>query len=183
MRKAESPIMHGHHPTGVQVKKSPRRVSRVGMDVAERRRVICADREQRQLRGEAASDFAKSREISCVARVVDGMPSRPKHVSAIAAVRILEDSSTPMAGGHMRDRKIAMAIAVPPVQLDNVAEAEIRNQIQDMSRNNDHRRFAASAAVLGDGAQRGAVQMVKVRMRHENNIDSGKVANLNSGLA
>src|SRR5579862_264507 len=52
-----------------------------------------------------------------------------------------------------------------------------------MRGDNNYRRFPAPAGVLGNRTQRWAVQMIKVRVGHQNDIGSGQVANLNSGLS
>ena len=84
----------------------------------------------------------------------------------------------------MRDGHIAMAITVPPVQLNHVAEAEIRDQIEYMLRHNDcGRRTSPLFGVLDQRSQRRPVQVIEVRVRDEYQIDGRQITNLYARLA
>ena len=45
VREAESAVVHGNHPTGFEIEKGAHGVSGIGMDVAELRRIVGADRQ------------------------------------------------------------------------------------------------------------------------------------------
>ena len=80
--------------------------------------------------------------------------------------------------------RVAVARTVPPIEFDDFGESEIRNQIRDMARNDDGRSRAAGAEVIvHDGAQRRPVQMIKMRVRDQNQIDGRQIAHPNSGTA
>ena len=52
--------MHGHHPARFKIEEGAHGVGGIGMDVAELRRVIGADRKQREFGSEAASDLGEA---------------------------------------------------------------------------------------------------------------------------
>src|SRR5208282_3174868 len=130
VRQAEGSIMHGHHPARFQIEEGAGGVGGAGMDVAELRRIVGADGEERQFGREAATDFAEAGEVGGVSGVVDGVFAAAQHVAAVAAVRILEDARSPMARGDMGDVERAVAVGVPPLQFDYFLEAEIVDQVE-----------------------------------------------------
>ena len=70
----------------------------------------------------------------------------------------------------------------PPIEFDNLREAEIGNQIGDMARNDNCRRFSPrTQIVVHDRAQRGPMQMIEVRVRHQHRIDGWQIAHTNAG--
>lgn len=175
--------MHGDHPASVQVEKSAGGIGGIGMNVAERGRVVSADGQQRQLGTEPASDLAKAGKVGGVAGMINRMLSAAKDVSTVTAMRILENPGTPMAGRHMGDCQIVMTIAVPPIEFDDIAEAEVRDEIEHVVRDHGDGRFSSPLRLLSDGAQGWAMQVVKMRVSDEDNVDRREIAQLNSGLA
>ena len=98
--------MHGHHPARIEIEKGAGSVGGIGVDVAECRRIVGADRKQRQFRGEPLADFAEAREVSRVAGVVNGMFSAAQDIATVAAMGILDDACSPMSRGNVGDRQI-----------------------------------------------------------------------------
>ena len=90
------------------------------MHVAKLRRIVGADRQQRQFRREAPSNFTEAIEVGGVSGVVNGVLAAAQYVSAIAAVRIFQNARAPMPRGNMRYQKIAVAGILPPVQLNDL---------------------------------------------------------------
>ena len=86
VRKAEGAVVHGNHPAGFEIEEGAHGVGRIGVNVAELRRIVCADGKQRDLRREAAPDFAKARKISSIASMIDGMLAGLQNEAAIAAM-------------------------------------------------------------------------------------------------
>src|ERR1700690_4067095 len=129
--------MHGHHPAGVEIEKGAGSVGGAGVYVAELRRVVSADREERQFRRQPSSDLAKAREIRRVSGVIHGVLAAAQHIAAISSMRIFKNPRSPMPRGNVRDVERAVAIRVPPLQLDNLFEAEVRNQVEQMMRNDE----------------------------------------------
>lgn len=73
------------------------------------------------------------------------------------------------------------AICVPPLQLDNLFEAQVRNQIEDIV--GDHqggRRSALPAGVACNRAKRLAMKMVEMSVRDQHKINHWKISNLNT---
>ena len=99
-------------------------------------------------------------------------------------MRILNDARAPMPRRHVRDRQPAMAIAVPPVQFDHIAKAQVGDQIHDVMRHHDRwaERARRAPRLLNDRAQRWPVQVVKVGMRDQHQVDRRKVAQSHSRL-
>ena len=138
--KPEGTVMHGHHPAGVEIEEGANSVGRVGVHVAERRRVIRANGQQSDVGGEALADFAKAGEVRGVAGMIDRVLVIADDVAAVTAMRIFDNARAPMTGRNMGDGQGTMAVAVPPVELDDVAETKIGNQVENMMRDDDRRR-------------------------------------------
>src|SRR5438093_11325218 len=84
----------------------------------------------------------------------------------------------------MRHSQVAMPIAVPPVQFDHIAEAEVGHQIKDMvQHNNRGRSVLSTAGLLLHGAQRWTMQMVKVDVRYPQQVERWQVAEVNDRLS
>src|SRR5262249_45405851 len=88
------------------------------------------------------------------------------------------DARTPVPRRDVGDLNVSVARILPPVQFNNFRETQVRDQVRNMRWNNDGWCDAARAkSVLHDGAQRRPVQMVEVRVRHQDEIDRRKVGN------
>src|SRR5579859_1714926 len=176
VREAEGAVVHGNHPPRLEVEKGSRSIRGIGMHVAKLRRIVSADRKQRELRSEASPDLAKPRKIRGVARVIDGVLARFQHEAAVAPMRILQNPRAPVARGHVGYRQIAVARSLPPVELDDLGKPEVGDQVRDMRRNDDRRRFSTSTQImLYDRAQRRAMQVVEVRVRYEYQVNRRKI--------
>jgi hypothetical protein len=175
--------MHGDHPAGVQVEEGAGGVGGIGVNVAKRGRVVSPDRQQRKLGAEPTADLAKARKISGVAGVVDRMLSGAKDVAAVTAMRVLQNPSAPMAGGNVGHGEVVMAIAIPPIEFDDIAEAEIGDEIEDVMGDYGDWRFAPPLGLLGNGAQGWAMKVVKMGVGDEHNVDGREIAKLDSRLA
>src|SRR5579864_5295582 len=77
-----------------------------------------------------------------------------------------------------------MTIVIPPVELDDLIETEIRHQVEHVMRN-DQRGGAAGQPprMVHDGAQRRTMQVIEMRMRHQHQVDGRKVVNAQPGFA
>src|SRR5271166_939794 len=73
VRKAEGSVVHGDHPARFQIEEGLHGVGGAGVDVAKLWRIVGADRQQRDVGMEAASDFAKAVEVGRVSGVIDRM--------------------------------------------------------------------------------------------------------------
>src|SRR5207244_184981 len=119
-----------------------------GWQVAKARGIEGPDGQQSKIRREPTPDLSKSRKICSIAGVVDGVLAGAQHVPAIAAVRVFDNACAPVPRGHMCHSQVAMPIAVPPIEFDHIAEAEVGHQIKDMVRHNNRGRSVLSTAGL-----------------------------------
>ena len=77
-----------------------------------------------------------------------------------------------------------MAVAAPPVQLDNVAEAQVGNEVKNVLRNHDGRRRSTPPFGMPyQGAQRWTMEVIEMRVGDQNHIHRGKIINSYAGLA
>ena len=129
VREAEGAVVHGDHPPGLEIEEGAHGVGRIGVDVAELRRIVGADGKQREFGSEAASNLAEAREVGGIAGVIDGVLARLQYKAAVTAMRIFQDARSPMPRGNVRDREISVARAVPPVQFDDFGKAQIRHEV------------------------------------------------------
>lgn len=89
-----------------------------------------------------------------------------------------------MAGRHVGNFERAMLVGIPPFKFDNVFEAEIRDEIEDVMGHDERRRLASFPASLAcDGTQRLTMKMIKMRVRHEHDIHRRKIAQAQPGTA
>lgn len=88
VREAESSIVHGDHPLGIQIQKRFGGIGWAGVDIAELLGIVSADGEQSQIGRQAASDFAKAVKVGGVSGVVDGVLAGAQNIAAIASMRI-----------------------------------------------------------------------------------------------
>src|SRR5947209_3094302 len=124
MREAERAVVHRDHPLRAEVHKGAHRVGRVGVHVAERCWMIRADGEEGDVGRQAPSDLVKAVEIGGVTGVIERLLVATEYVSAVAAVHVADDARAPMTRRRMRDSQIADAVLSPPIEFDDLAEAE-----------------------------------------------------------
>ena len=73
---------------------------------------------------------------------------------------------------------------MPPLQCFDTGEAEVPNEVFDaFGYDRDGRGQAAATHFAGDGAERGAVEVVHVRMRQEQGVDGRQVGYADAGTA
>ena len=103
--------------------------------------------------------------------MVDGVFAAAQNVAAVATVRIFYDARSPVTRGHVGDVEGAVPVGVPPLQFDNLFEAQIGDQVKYVMRHDQRGRGAGLAAGLArDGSQRLAMQVIEVRMSYEDDI-------------
>src|ERR1019366_357759 len=100
-------------------------------------------------------------------------------VSAITAMHVAHNASTPMARRNVRNLHIAELKALPPIQLNDPSIAEVADQIADMPGHDDRRTFAGLApGEPRNGAQRWPVQVVEVGVRNQHRVDCRQLPQL-----
>src|SRR5580698_307498 len=130
VREAEGSVVHGDHPAGFEIEKGAGSVGRTGVDVAELLWIVGSNGKQRQLRREAASDFAEARKVSGVSGMVDGVFAAAQHVASITTMRIFQDARSPVPRRDVSNVERYVAISVPPLQFNDLFVAQIRDEIE-----------------------------------------------------
>src|SRR5215472_14416806 len=83
-----------------------------------------------------------------------------------------------MPRGNVCHQQIVKPRTLPPIQFDNFREAQVRDQIRNVRRDNDRRSHAARAQiVLHNRSQRWPMQVIEVRMRNQYQVDGWKIRN------
>jgi hypothetical protein len=184
MRKPEGPVVHRHHPARFEIKEGLHGIGRIGVYVAELRRIVSSNGQQGEIWRQAASDFAEPGKIRGIARVINRVLAGFQHEAAIPAMRIFQDPGSPMSRRHVRDRNIVVPGTLPPVELDDLGESQIRNQVGNMGGDDDGRGDAARVQIiLHNCAQRWAMKVIEMRVRNQHQIDGWKVGNAYAGPA
>src|ERR1019366_1544000 len=100
-------------------------------------------------------------------------------VSAITAMHVAHNAGAPMARRNVRNLHIAELKALPPVQLNDPSIAQVADQVPNMPGHDDCRPFAGLASrEPRNGAQRGPVQVVEVRVRNQHRVDCRQLPQL-----
>src|SRR5215813_4250681 len=134
------------------------------MNFSPTRRIIGADRKQRDFDVMAFTDFLKSREISAVAAVKNRAAVCLDHKSAKSAVEISEKSRPPVMAGCERNLQAVERYALPVVQLVHAMESKVVNKCADPDRHNDW-------LIRGNSPQGATIQMIGMGMRYQDQID------------
>ena len=142
------------------------------MDFTAGRRVVAADREQRNLDVVTLADFLEAVEVGTVAAVKDGPAIDLDDKSAEAAVEIGQKSGTPVRARCQRDVDRAELHRLPVVELMHDVEAKVVHQV---ARRRSARRSADRPRRLRESAP---VEMIEMRVRHEDEIDRGQMMDL-----
>ena len=81
-------------------------------------------------------------------------------------------------------RSVGETCGLPPIQCFNASEPQIINEVFDAFRDDgDWGTEAATAHLARDGAERGAVEVVHVRVRKQDCVDRRQVGNANARSA
>ena len=155
IRQAKGPVVHGNHASCTQIQKTLEGVLRTGVHIAKVFRMIGADGKQCQFGMKTAADLAESIEVRSIASAIHGMLRRAHDVSTKAAMKIAQHARAPVLRGGMRYGQLAFTKLLPPFHFVNAAEAEARDDVADVRRNDDLRSPAAAPPRKpGNGAER-----------------------------
>ena len=160
--------MHRHHVPRAQIDKRPQRLLGIHVDLAPARRVVGPDGQQRHVDRMPRADFPEALEIRRVAAVENRAPADLDDEPAEAAVRIMQHPRAPVMRRRERDFRRSALVALPVMQLMHAAKAEVMHQISHLERHHDR-------LIRRHPAQRLAVEVVKVRVRHEHEVDRRQV--------
>src|SRR5678815_3735504 len=160
--------MHRNHATCAEFEKGTNCFLRIHVHFATARWVICADRQEGDVDGVPFADFAKAIEIGRVTAMENGTAADLDDEPAEAAVRIVENTRAPMVARGQSNLDPRLLVTFPIVQLVDAAESEVMDKISDLKRDDDWligRHFA----------QRFPIEMIKMRVRYQHQIDGGKI--------
>ena len=101
----------------------------------------------------------------------DRAPADLDDEAAEAAMRIVQHPRAPVVARRERDLQRPVLVGLPVVQLVDAAEAEVVHEIADFERHDDR-------LIVGDLAQRLAIEMIEVRVRHEHEVDVRQIVQM-----
>ena len=145
------------------------------MNFATGGRVIGANGKQRQVDTESIPNFFEAWEISCVATMKNRAAVRCDHKSTEIAVQIRKKPGAPVVTGRERNLKGSEFDGLPVVEFVHDVKPEIVDQIS-------HARWNHDRLIRSYAPQRPAVEMIKMRMRHEHEINGRQVMDFEAGL-
>lgn len=100
--------------------------------------------------------------------MVDGSSAEVDDVAAITAVVVSDFAGTPVLGGDKSDGRTWKTQALPPVHLIDLFKTKAVDEISHARRNDD-------GLVGGDFAEAAAMEVIKMGMGDEDEIDGGEV--------
>src|SRR4051794_21506669 len=165
--------MHRHQFFRAQLKECLYCFFRIHVDLASTWRIICADRQERDLDIVALADFLEAREISAVATMENRATVRFDNEAAKTAMQISQETGSPMMARCQGNFQPIERHALPVIELMHDVETEVVNERADAQWHDD--RLVGSNA-----SQCSPIQMIKMRMCHQNEIDSRQVTQLDA---
>ena len=145
------------------------------MNFAAGRSFISAYREQCDVDVVAVADFLEARKVSAIAAVKNRAAIRSDDESAEIAVQVCKKPGTPVVTRRERNLQRTQLDRLPIIQLVHNTEAEIMHEVTNT--HGDNNRLVGC-----DASQRAPVQMIEVRMRHQNKIDRRQMMNFEARL-
>lgn len=174
--KAEGAVVHGDEGAGAQFEKGLEGLLGIHVDIALGRVVVGADRQERQLDRAALADFRKAREVSRVSGVENRSHLPFDDKTPKAAVRVVQDACTPMVRRGESDLESAIRKALPEAEFLDLVEAKVMHQVADVLRDDDR-------LLIGHLAEGFAIEVVKMGVRDQNQIDLGQIVQFDSRMA
>ncbi len=173
--KAESAKMHGDHHLRAEFTKRLQGLFGIHVHIPFRRRFIGADRKQGQLDLGAFSDFFESVKVSGVATVEDRPSGVFNEKTSEPPVAIVQNARPPVPRGGERDLQRPMFKTLPMAQLMDAVKSESMDKATDMLGDSDR-------LITRDGTKRATIQMIKMGVSNEDQVDGGKVVKFDSGM-
>src|SRR5215212_8797636 len=163
--------MHRDKSFGPQFDERTHRLLRIHVHFPAGRRVIRTNRQQGDVYIIVFTDFPEPREEGGVSAMKNRSVAEIHREAAESAVQIGQEPRAPMIAGSQRHFDRADLNPLPVIKLVHDIKTEIVNQITDADRNNDR-------LIGGDFAQGSAVEVIEVRVRHQNDVDVRKMLDL-----
>jgi len=170
----EGAEVHRDEPLGLEVFEGADGLVRAHMDAQEGFGLVGADGQEGNLGLASAADLLESMPIGAVAGVVDSTSVVFEDEAAEPAILIVEDACAPMAAGGEGDLPSVAAKGLPPLELDDAAEAEAASELA-------HAPGHEAELGGGDAPQGAFMEMVEVGMGQQDQIDGRQIANGKSG--
>ena len=145
------------------------------MHFATGRRLVSADWQQGNVDFVTVADFLEAGKISTVAAMKNGAPVHRDDEAAKGAMQIGQKSRAPVMARCKRDFQRAELHRLPVIELVHDMETKIVHQISHAHRHNDR--------LIGrDVPQRPPVEMIEMRVRHQDEINRREMMNLETWL-
>src|SRR4051812_25367144 len=126
----------------------------------------------------------KPLEVGGISGVVDGVRTGPDYKSAESAMRVAVVARAPVLGRGQRNLQAAHRFRLPPLEGNHPLEAQVPDQVSDCPRHNGYRRTAGETTRMAHNPQqRGAVEVIHVRVRKQNFIDWRELLDGDAGTA
>ena len=138
-------------------------------------RVVGANRQKRDLDVVAFADFLEAGEIGAVAAVKNRTTIRFDNKTAEAAMQISQKTGAPMMTRGQRNFKRVERYCLPVIELVHNIKAEIVNKAANTHRHDDR-------LIGSDSSQRSAIEMIKMRMCDQHQIDIRQMMQFDSRL-
>ena len=140
------------------------------MNFASGRRFISAYGKQRQVDTEAVANFFEAREISCVATMKNRAAIRRDYKATEIAMQIRKKPGSPMVTWRERNLERPEFDGLPVVEFVHDVKPEIVDEVS-------HARWNHDWLVRGYAAERAPVEVIKMRMGHEYEINGRQMMN------
>src|SRR4030095_3366014 len=146
----------------------------VHVDFTACRRLIGANGKQRQVDTEAVANFFEAREISCVATMKKRAAMRRDHKATEITVQIRKEPSSPVVTWRERNFERPEFDGLPVVEFVHDVKPEIVDQVS-------HARWNHDRLVRSYAAQRATVDVIKMRMGHEYEVNGRQMMDFETG--
>src|SRR6185369_3406315 len=101
--------------------------------------MIGANRQERNFGVQTLANFGEAVEVGRVACVINGILAMSDDVTPESTMHVANDARTPVFRRRMGYGQAAMTVFLPPFQFDDLAETEVRNQIANVTGDNQDR--------------------------------------------
>lgn len=170
----EGAVVHGNKLAGAEVFEGLHGLVGAHVDFSKRVGVIGADGQQRNFRRHSAADFFEPMKVGTVTRVVDAAALMFQYEAAVAAVPVAQRAGAPVFAGSECDFPVVVGKCFPPFEFNNALEAQVEREIADTPGHDADFR-------VRQAAQCGFVEMIKMGVSQENEVNGRKVLQFEAG--
>src|SRR5262249_33946964 len=173
--EAKSSVVHRDQRPGPKLQKSPDRFFWVHVNFAASRRFIRTNGKQRNLDLVAVTDFSKAGKVRAIATVKNGAAVCRDDKSTKVAMQICQKPRTPVMTRCERNFERTQLDCLPVIEFVNDVETEIMHQVPYAHWHDDR-------LVGRYSAQRSAVEMIEMRVSHQDEINRRQMMNFETRL-